>query len=248
MQLDDGRCQYRTDRSLVPGEAFIVMAEFPRVLRVTPSPHASFSGGLDPALKYGVLGLLLVAGYYLLVWWLVGRDPAPTAHVTPRFSPPDGLPPSALRYVWKLGYDTKVLAVTLVDLSINGVLTIVNHDKEFRLESEQTFYWDPERHLLQELAPGIPVDDRTLAKRLDEPVARIRAMVAALIWKGPSRSMASLSVCRQPRTRRYPRTRGRSQRMRHALPMIYSARRRGSIWMKTLMPWCKRRSSINSII
>jgi uncharacterized membrane protein YgcG len=175
----DGHARYIAYDPLEPGEAFIVMADFPTVLT-----RPTVQRALDPALKYGGMGLLVVLGYYLLAWWLFGRAPAMRPHVTPRFTPPGGLPPAALRYLWRMGYDTKILAVSLIELALHGVLTIVHYGKDFRLESEHVFYWDPERHLLQELASGIPVHTRTLARRLGEPVAMVHALVGALITSG----------------------------------------------------------------
>jgi len=176
-----GECRYATCGPLDPGSGFIIMADFPRALHgVAPAATQ------DPAQKYGLFGLLLISAYYLCVWLLVRRAPMPATHIPPCYSSPDGMSPAALRYVWKMGYDTKVLAVALVDLAIHGVITIVNHGKDFRLESEQSFHWNPERCLLQELASGIPVDERILAKRLAEPVADIRKMITALIRKGVS--------------------------------------------------------------
>ncbi len=184
-QVDsDGRYRYFAYDEQPPGDAFIVMADFPAMLHLPAVTSLPLWQRLDPALKYGGLGLLLITGYYLLAWWCFGRAPVLVPHATPHFTPPGNLPPAVLRYIWRMGYDTKTLAVSLIELSLHGIITIVHHGTQFRLESDQVFYWNPERHLLQELAPGIPVHLSTLARRLGERAADVRAMVGTLIERG----------------------------------------------------------------
>ena len=46
-------------------------------------------------LLIAVIGLVIVIGYYLLVWAAVGKDPA-KGSVMPIYTPPDNLSPAAI--------------------------------------------------------------------------------------------------------------------------------------------------------
>ena len=65
--------------------------------------------------------LLLI--YYLVVWFLHGRDPKP-GPVVPRYTPPPGLTPAAARYLQLNGTDGRSLAALLVDLALRKRITI----------------------------------------------------------------------------------------------------------------------------
>jgi hypothetical protein len=67
-------------------------------------------------------GLLVV--YYVLVWLCVGRDPKPGT-IVPRYEPPEGLSPAAVRYVLISGTDGKSLAAVLADLALRKQISIV---------------------------------------------------------------------------------------------------------------------------
>jgi len=54
-----------------------------------------------------VLGLLLA--YYLWVWFLSGRDPR-AGVIVPRYRPPEGYSPASMRFVRRMGYDTRALS------------------------------------------------------------------------------------------------------------------------------------------
>lgn len=64
----------------------------------------------------------------------VGRNP-PAGVIYPRFEPPRGLSPAAVRYLTILGYDSRVMAAALVDLAAKGRLTIKARGGIFSLVS-----------------------------------------------------------------------------------------------------------------
>lgn len=100
------------------------------------------------------LGLLL---YYLLTWIRVGRDPRPGT-IVPRFEPPEGLGPAAVRYLRLMGSDVKGLAAALTDLAVKGALTISQgEDGSFAVDTTGVVpvtLTPEETELLQELFDG----------------------------------------------------------------------------------------------
>lgn len=121
----DGDAGFATTRALAPGEGFTIAVAWPKGF-VTPP-------GTDEKIKYmiedyqgaliGFGGLILLLAYYVAAWWKVGRDPAGGA-VIPRFDPPQGISPAGMRFVRKMGFDRKALAVALVSMAVKGFLTI----------------------------------------------------------------------------------------------------------------------------
>jgi hypothetical protein len=74
-------------------------------------------------LSLTLLPVLLVV-YYVLVWLCVGRDPKPGT-IVPRYEPPEGLSPAAVRYLLISGTDGKSLAAVLADLALRKRISIV---------------------------------------------------------------------------------------------------------------------------
>ncbi len=76
--------------------------------------------------------LLITIIYYMLVWYRYGRDPD-KGTIIPLFTPPNGLSPSAVRYLYRLGYDKKAFTATIVNLEIKGLIKIVTTDNNYDL-------------------------------------------------------------------------------------------------------------------
>ncbi len=69
------------------------------------------------------LAICLVLLYFILAWLILGRDPAPGI-IIPRYEPPKGMSPAAVRYVARMGLDHKILAATLINMAVKGYLKI----------------------------------------------------------------------------------------------------------------------------
>jgi len=66
-------------------------------------------------------GTVLV--YYLVVWYLVGRDPK-RGIIVVQYDPPASLSPAMLRYVWKEGFDDRTFWAGLLSLVAKGFATL----------------------------------------------------------------------------------------------------------------------------
>ena len=82
------------------------------------------------------LGLIVILVYYLIVWTMMGRDPAPGTIVT-RYTPPEGMSPAVMRYITKMGYDDRTLASAVIDMAVKGRIAIKEDDGTFTLKKNE---------------------------------------------------------------------------------------------------------------
>ncbi len=129
-----GNLVFKTTRSLAPGEGLTIAVAWPKGIVQPPSAveqKISFLRDNGPILA-AWLGFLALLGYYLVVWWRVGRDPA-KGTIIPRFEPPKGFSPAAVRFLMRLGFDAKTFAAAVLDMAVKGYLTIKEDDGSFVL-------------------------------------------------------------------------------------------------------------------
>lgn len=70
-----------------------------------------------------LFALLCVCGWYIGAYYM-SRKQIKIGTVIPLFYPPDDADPGALRYVEKMGYDSKCLASNIVQMAVHGLLVI----------------------------------------------------------------------------------------------------------------------------
>ncbi|GAA0572437.1 DUF2207 domain-containing protein [Caenispirillum bisanense] len=131
----DGALSVRSRLALPPGHGLTVAVDIPRGLAETAGaitgdePQAADADlDLEPIapmaglpMVLGAVGVVLI--YFGAVWWWLGRDPA-AGQIIPRPMPPANMSPAAVRFVRQMGYDTRCLAAALVNMAVNGFLTI----------------------------------------------------------------------------------------------------------------------------
>lgn len=137
----DGAFTARSRAGLPPGHGMSVRLDLPKglveVAAVGAGGGAGAGTGPGDALEdapaaavapldglpvvLGTLGVVLI--YYGAVWWWVGRDPA-AGRIVPRPLPPTAMSPAAVRFVRRMGYDNRCLAAALVNMAVNGYLTL----------------------------------------------------------------------------------------------------------------------------
>lgn len=87
----------------------------------------------NPIITLGLLGLVLIAGYFWLVWDRIGRDPE-KGPVFARYEPPNGLSPAACRFISKMGYDDEAFTAAIVSLAVKGAILIDDSGSKMKLE------------------------------------------------------------------------------------------------------------------
>ena len=125
---------FRTTRQLGPGEGLTIVVAWPKgfVAEPTGAESAGYLLRDNASILAGLIGLLVVAAYYLFAWNKVGRDPE-TGTIVPLFEPPDDFSPAAVRFVMGMGYDKKAFTAAVVNMAVKGYLTIDEDDDEFTL-------------------------------------------------------------------------------------------------------------------
>ena len=74
----------------------------------------------------------LLISYFLLIWFLAGRDPKPGPVVT-RYSPPDGMSPAEVRYLVTGVSDRKTVAAVLAHLAAQNVIGLEPETGGYRI-------------------------------------------------------------------------------------------------------------------
>ncbi|MEE8547789.1 MAG: DUF2207 domain-containing protein [bacterium] len=131
----DGRAVFRTTSPLRPYEGLTLVVGWPKGYIREPSrldrTGYLFSDNLD--LLVGLIGLLIVIGYYYITWKKVGKDPE-KGTIIPHYGPPDNLSPAASRYILKMGFDHRSFTAAIIDMGVKGYLSITNEGKDYTLK------------------------------------------------------------------------------------------------------------------
>jgi len=130
----EGAAVFETTRPLRPEAGLTIVVSWPAgvIERPTRAQQAGYFIRDYAAVLFAAAGTLLVLGYYLMAWLRVGRDPE-AGVVIPRFEPPTGLSPAAVRYIRRMGYDSRAFASAVINMAVKGFLGIDDNDDEYTL-------------------------------------------------------------------------------------------------------------------
>ena len=108
------------------------------------------------------LGLLtIVAVYYLVVWYRVGRDPKPGV-VVPRYDPPRRMSAAMLRYCWVQRFDERVLLCGILSLVTRGLVRLESSEPNQKVR----VVWPPKKDT------ALPEEEAVLFRGLCSPAGR----------------------------------------------------------------------------
>jgi uncharacterized membrane protein YgcG len=144
---------FQTTRPLYPGQGLTVVVAWPKGVVQAPAGLAKSGYWLRDNLSStaGLLGLVLILGYYLVIWSRVGRDPAPGT-IIPLYTPPQDFSPAAVRYLMQEGFDNKVMAAAVVDMAVKGYLTIEEKEEGISFLKSTTYTLRKKRDSYDDLA------------------------------------------------------------------------------------------------
>ena len=127
-----GTISFATTSPLDAGQGLSVAVAFPKSVVDAPSSATKagwwFADWAPPLVALG--GLMGLVVFLYGAWRRAGRDPR-AGTVVPIFSPPDGLTPSAMRYVIEQKFDNRGFAAALVDAAVKGHVTLIEDDGGF---------------------------------------------------------------------------------------------------------------------
>jgi uncharacterized membrane protein YgcG len=124
-----GLARWRLTSGLGPTEGFTIVLGFPK--GVVPEPSRVQRVWWLLADNRGVLvalaGLAGLLAFCVRRWRQVGRDPR-RGVIIPRYEPPRGHAPADLRYVGRMGYDTRCFSADVLAMAVAGHLRIHHED------------------------------------------------------------------------------------------------------------------------
>jgi hypothetical protein len=156
---EDGNPTFRAE-ALAPKQGLSIVVTWPKGLIAEPTAEqkrAWFIADNKPAIL-GLAGMIVVFLYYLMIWGMVGRDPAPGT-IVPFYEPPDNMSPAAIRFLERMGFDQKAFTAGIMGLAAKGFLTIEQDEsKTYKLARKNP-------------GPGLEAlsgDEKSLARTLFE--------------------------------------------------------------------------------
>jgi len=123
--VEPGIARWRLTAPLRAGEGFTLVLSFPKGLVAEPT-RAQKLWWLFKDNRAGLIalaGLVLLLVYCIRRWRQVGRDPAPGT-VIARYEPPEGVSPAGLRFIERMGYDTRCFSADVLSLAVARNLRI----------------------------------------------------------------------------------------------------------------------------
>lgn len=126
---EPGLARWRLTAPLRPGEGFTLVLSFPKGLVPEPTAAQKLLWLLrdNRALLVALAGLVVMLAYCVRRWRQVGRDPPPGTVIV-RYEPPEGISPAGLRFIEKMGYDTRCFSADVLSLAVGRSL-LIERDK-----------------------------------------------------------------------------------------------------------------------
>ena len=133
-RLNSNQALFESTQALARNEGMTIIAQFPRGLVAEPSAAQKRAWFIDDNLASIIMlgGTLAVLAYYLLLWWMVGRDPA-SGIIIPLYRAPAGYSPASMRFVLRMGYDKTCFTSAVINLAVKGAIEIANRGSHFTL-------------------------------------------------------------------------------------------------------------------
>lgn len=117
--------RFASTQPLEPNEGLTIVVGWPKGVVTPPTASQNFWAEVKANLDYivGFLGLLVILVYYFYFWNKRGRDPK-KGTIIAQYEPPQGFSPAFLRFVRRMGNDSKSLAAAIINLGVKGELSI----------------------------------------------------------------------------------------------------------------------------
>src|ERR1041385_1893086 len=112
-------------QNLAPQQGLSIVVTWPKGLIAEPTAEQKRAWFIadNKSLIFGVAGWIVVLLYYVMIWGMVGRDPA-RGTIVPLYEPPDNMSPAAMRFLERMGFDEKAFTAAVMGLAAKGYLTI----------------------------------------------------------------------------------------------------------------------------
>jgi uncharacterized membrane protein YgcG len=127
-----GVARYRLTQGLAPQQGFTLVLAFPKGVVDEPTAAARTWWMLsdNAGVLIALAGLIILLLYCAREWRRVGRDPE-RGVIIARYQPPAGHTPASLRFVQRMGYDTRCFSADVLALAVAGHVRIRRDAKRF---------------------------------------------------------------------------------------------------------------------
>lgn len=134
-RVTDGGAEVTTTRALAPREGLTLVLTFPKGIIAAPtsSQRIGWFVAANQAAGVGGLGVLLLGAGLYARWRRVGRDPK-AGPLFPRYEPPRDLSPAAVRFVSRMGFDSRCFAAGVLGLGARGYLKVDQQGDRFTVQ------------------------------------------------------------------------------------------------------------------
>ena len=182
VSVADGEFNFETTRRLAPNEGLTIVAAFPKGIVTPPSALQRLGWTLADNVGelVGIGALLLLVVFMFAMWWRLGRDPRKGPKF-PRYEPPANMSAAAVRFIDRMGFDTRCMAAGVLGLGARGYLKVQQHDKGFVVQKTgSTVQWLPgEKPLADALFRG--GSQATLSQTYDPAVAEAQSDLSSAL-------------------------------------------------------------------
>ena len=145
VSVAESEFNFETTRRLAPQEGLTIVATFPK--GIVAAPTAATRLGWAIADNVGELlaigAAMLIVGFMFVMWLFMGRDPRKGPKF-PRYDAPPNMSAAAVRFVDRMGFDTRCLAAAVLGLGARGYLKVHQRDDGFVVQQTgATVAWLP---------------------------------------------------------------------------------------------------------
>lgn len=121
---EDSNPTFRAE-NLAPQQGLTIVVTWPKGLIAEPTAEQKRAWFIadNKSLIFGFAGWMVILLYYVMIWGMVGRDPA-RGTIVPLYEPPDNMSPAAMRFLERMGFDEKAFTAAIMGLAAKGYLLI----------------------------------------------------------------------------------------------------------------------------
>jgi len=147
--------------NLAPQQGLSIVVTWPKGLIAEPTAEQKRAWFIadNKSLIFGLAGWIVVLLYYVMIWGMVGRDPA-RGTIVPLYEPPDNMSPAAMRFLERMGFDEKAFTAAIMGLAAKGYLTIEQDESKAYKLARRKNATDQDKNL--------SADEKSLARILFE--------------------------------------------------------------------------------
>ena len=157
---EDSNPTFRAE-NLAPQQGLSIVVTWPKGLIAEPTAEQKRAWFIadNKSIIFGLAGWVVVLLYYVMIWGIVGKDPA-RGTIVPLYEPPDNMSPAAMRFLERMGFDEKTFTSAIMGLAAKGYLLIQ--------QDESKTYKLVRRKDANEKDNALSGDERSLARILFE--------------------------------------------------------------------------------